>query len=69
VRVISDRKLAFRDDENLGSPRNFFQKNLQNIFQTKLKKYAMFLVTSFATVSQIANNFQITCCIIKFCYT
>jgi len=28
----------------------------------------MLLATGFATVSQIANQCQITCCIIKFCY-
>jgi len=29
----------------------------------------MLLVTGFAIVSQIANQRQLSCCIIKFCYT
>jgi len=27
--IIAARELAFRDDESVGSPRNFFQANLQ----------------------------------------
>jgi len=29
----------------------------------------MLLVTGFATVSQIVNHYQLSCCIIKLCYT
>jgi len=29
----------------------------------------LLLVTGFATVSQIADHCQISCCIRKFCYT
>jgi len=34
IKFIAERGLAFRDDENVGSPRNFFQK----IFKTFLKQ-------------------------------
>jgi len=37
VKFISERGLAFRDDENVGSSRKFFQKIFQNFFQAKLK--------------------------------
>jgi len=62
VKFISERGLAFRDYENVGSSRKFFQKNIQSFSQAKLKKKedAMLLVTDFATVSQIANHCQIS---------
>jgi len=70
VKFIAERGLAFRDDENVGSSRKLFQKNFQTFFQAKFQKKedAMLLMTDFATVSQIANYCQISCCIIKFCY-
>jgi len=72
VKFIAER-LAFRADENVESPRTFFQK----IFKTSFKEMtrflssedAMLLVTGFATVSQIANHSQIPCCIIMLCYS
>ena len=72
VKFIAER-LAFRADENVESPRTFFQK----IFKTSFKEMtrflssedAMLLVTGFATVSQIANHSQIPCCIILLCYS
>jgi len=68
VKFINEPELEFRDDENVGSPRNFFQKDFQNFFQTKLQKLdAIFLVTGFATVLQIAIHCQIPYCNIKFC--
>jgi len=70
VKFIAERGTALTDDEKVGSPRNFFQKNFQNFYQVKFQKTdAMFLVTGFATVSQIANQLQRSCCITKFCYT
>ena len=30
VKLIAKRGLSFRDDENVGLPRKFFQKNVQN---------------------------------------
>jgi len=70
VKFISEGGLAFRDDENVGSSREFFQINFQNFLETKFQKKedAMLLMTDFATVSQIVNYCQISCCIIKFCY-
>jgi len=69
VKLIAERGLAFRDDENVGSPRTF-SKYFQNLFQAKLKKKdAMLLVTGFATVLQIPDHCQILCCIIEFCYS
>ena len=38
VKFIAERGLGFRDDENVGSPRNFFQNNVQKFFQTTFKK-------------------------------
>jgi len=35
AKFIAERGLAFRDDENVRSPRNFFQKNFLNFFQAK----------------------------------
>jgi len=32
VNIIAERGLAFRDDENVESPRKFFAKNFQNFF-------------------------------------
>jgi len=64
-KFIAERGQAFRDDDNVESPRNF-QNNFQNFFQAKSKEDAMLRVTGFATVSQIANRCQILCCIIKF---
>jgi len=68
VKFIAERGLAFRDDENLGSPRNFFQK-ISKLISSKFKKKedAMLLATGFSPVSQIANPCQIPCCIKKFC--
>jgi len=37
VKFIAERRLAFRDDENVGSPRQFFQKKFQNFFQAKFQ--------------------------------
>jgi len=70
VKFVAERGLAFRNDETVGSPRNFFQIIFQNFFKQNFKKQdAMLLVTGFATVLQIANHYQISCYIIKFCYT
>jgi len=46
VKFIAERGLAFRDDENVGSSRTFFQKNFQNFFQVKFQEIedAMLLV-------------------------
>jgi len=33
LKFISERGLAFSDDENVGSPRMFFQKNFKAFFQ------------------------------------
>jgi len=33
VKFISERELEFRDDENVGSPRTFFQKIVKTFFQ------------------------------------
>jgi len=63
VKFIAERELTFRDNENVGSPRNLIQAKL------KKKENTTLLVTGFATVSQIANHCQLSCCIIKFCYT
>jgi len=62
VKFIAERGLAFRDDENVGSSRKFFQKIVQIFIQAKFQKkeLAMLLVTDFATVSQIANHCQIS---------
>jgi len=38
VKFIVQRGLAFRDDENIGSPRNIFQKMFQNFVQVKFQK-------------------------------
>ena len=37
AKFIAERGLGFRDEENVGSPGNFFQKYFQNFFQAKLK--------------------------------
>jgi len=67
VKFIAERGLAFRDDENVGPPRKFFQKISKLFFKQILKKEdAMLLATGFATVPQIASDCQIPCCIIKF---
>jgi len=68
AKFIAERGLALRDKENVGSPRNFFHKNVKTFFKKYFEKKedAMFLVTGFATVSQIANRCQISCCIITF---
>jgi len=51
VKFIAERGLAFRDDENFGSPRKIFQKIFKTFFQQILKKEdAMFLTTGFSTV-------------------
>jgi len=59
---------VFKDNENVGSPRNFFQKIFISIFfkQILKKEDATLLATGFATVSQIANHCQIPRCITKF---
>jgi len=60
VKFIAERGLAFRDDENVGSPRKF-SKKFSELFSSKIPKQdAMLLVTDFATVSQIANHCQIS---------
>jgi len=38
AKFTAERGLMFRDDENVGSPKNFFQKFFQNFFQAKLRK-------------------------------
>jgi len=53
--------VTFRDDKTLDRSETFFK-------QISKKENAMLLVTGFATVSQI-NHCQLSCCIIKFCYT
>jgi len=56
VKFIAERGLAFRDDENVGSPRKFYQKIFNTFFKQILKKGdAMLLASGFPTVSQIAN--------------
>jgi len=67
VRCIAERGLALRDDENVGSSRKFFPEKFLKLSSSKISKKedAMFLVTDFATVSQIANHCQ-KCCIISF---
>jgi len=51
VKVVAERGLAFRDDENVGSPRKIFQKIFKTFFKQILKKEdAMFLATGFSTV-------------------
>jgi len=70
IKLIAERGLAFRDDENVQSPRNFFQKISKLISSEYFKKEdAILLATGFATVSQIANHCQTPCCIIKFSYS
>ena len=61
-KFIAERGLALRDDENVGSSRKFVFLNLKNFFQEKFQKNedAVLLVTDFATVSQIANHYQIS---------
>jgi len=66
IKFIAEQGLAFRDDENVGSPRRFFQKICKAFFKQKEKKDVMLLATGLATVLQIANPCQIPCCIIKF---
>jgi len=51
VKFIAERGLAFRDDENAGSPRKFFQKIFKTFLKQILKKEdTMLLATAFATV-------------------
>jgi len=38
IKFIADRELSFRDDENTGSHRNFFQKIFKDFFKKILKK-------------------------------
>ena len=38
VKFIAERRLAFRDDENVGSPRKFFQKIFKTYFKQILKR-------------------------------
>jgi len=44
-------------------------KTFTTFFKQNLKNDAVLLVTSFATISQIANHCQISCWMTKFCYT
>jgi len=67
IKFIAERGLAFRDDENVGSPRSFFQKIFKAFFKQIEKNDVMLLATGLVTVSQIANPCQIPCCITKFC--
>jgi len=62
VKFIAERGLEFREDENVGSSRKFFQKIVQILIEAKFQKteLAMLLVTDFATVSQIADHCQIS---------
>jgi len=56
VKFIAERGLAFRGNENVGSPKKFFQKIFRTFFKKILKKEdAVLLVTGFAPVSHIAN--------------
>jgi len=51
VKFIAETGLAFRDDEDVGSPRKIFQKIFKTFFKQILKKEdAMFLATGFSTV-------------------
>jgi len=51
VKFIAERGPAFRDIENVGTPRNFFQKLFKTFFkQIPKKEDAMLLATGFATV-------------------
>jgi len=60
IKFIAERGLAFRDDDNVGSPKNFFQKIFKTLLKQKLKKEdAMLLARGLTTVSQIANPYQI----------
>ena len=38
VKFIAERRLAFRDDENVGTPRKFFRKNFKTFLKQILKK-------------------------------
>jgi len=38
VKLIAEPGLAFRDDENVESPRKFFQKIVKTFFRQRLKK-------------------------------
>jgi len=62
VKFIAERGLEFRDDENVGSSRKFFQKFFQILIQAQFQKkeLALLLATDFTTVSQIANHCQIS---------
>jgi len=62
VKCIAERGLTFRDDENVGSPKKFFQ-TIFKTFQSSIKRCE---ASSgwFATVSQVANHCQMSCCII-----
>jgi len=56
VKSIAERGLAFRDDDNVESPRKFYKKMFKTFFKQILKiEDAMPLATGFATVLQIAN--------------
>jgi len=62
--------MAFKDGEDVGLRRNFFQKIFKTFFNQILKKRdAMLPATGSAKVSQTAYHCQIPCCIIKFCYS
>jgi len=67
VKYFAERGLAFRDDENVGSPTKF-SKKLSKLFSNEYlkKEDAMLQATGFATVLQIANHCQISCYITKF---
>jgi len=51
VKFIAEPGVACEDDENVVSPRKFFQKIFKTFFkQISKKEDAMLLVTGFATV-------------------
>jgi len=59
VVFVAKRGLAFRRDENVGSPKKIskkFETFFKQIFE---KEDAMLLASDFATVSQITNHCQI----------
>jgi len=59
VVFVAKRGLAFRRDENVGSPKKIskkFETFFKQIFE---KEDAMLLASDFATVSQITNRCQI----------
>ena len=69
IKFIAEWGRAFRDMKTLYGPETLSKKFSKHFSSKISKKDEMLLVTDFATVSQIANHCQISCCIIKFCYS